>query len=123
MVLSDGPFTLNDGDTKNLDFTLPNDFTVGVNLAKPVLAFIIKPQSRNSEVGGWVNPTVSPFLASEQVISLNWNTDYHADCGLWEAIDGRKFDAGDSNRISFKSWDGKVIIRDVILWYQRGAGS
>ncbi|WP_299785528.1 hypothetical protein [uncultured Marivita sp.] len=122
LVLSDGAFTLNDGEAKNLDFTLPNNFTVGVNLAKPVLAFIINPKSRKSEVGGWVNPTVSPFLSSEQVISLSWNTDNHADYGLWEAIDGRQFKAGESNQISFKSWDGQVVIRDVILWFQRGAG-
>jgi len=126
MVLSDGSKTLDSHpsgtDRQIIDFNLPDNFTVGVNFGKPVLAFIINPQSRVSQVGGWVNPVADPFVSSEQVISLNWNTDNHSDYGLWEAVDGRKFNPGGSNRIVFKAWEGKVIVRDIILWYQRGAG-
>ncbi|MFQ1702421.1 hypothetical protein ACJ5NV_17690 [Loktanella agnita] len=127
MVLQDGPATLNSHpsgtDRVMIDFDLPRNFTVGVRFGKPVLAYIINPQSRSSKVGGWVNPVADPFVSSEQVISLNWTTDNHSDYGLWEAVDGRKFKAGESNRIVFKAWEGKVIVRDIILWFQRGSGN
>lgn len=129
MVLSDGAFELSDspsgpGDVKRLDFDLPNDFTVGTFRGKPILAFLINPVSHNVRVGGWVNPEGPnlQLLQSTQEISLHWNGDFHFDQALWEAIDGRRFNKGGNNSIFFKAWDGRVRIRDVVLWYQRGSG-
>jgi hypothetical protein len=61
LVLQDGPVELDKrpggpGDVKVLTFTLPANFTVGVNFGKPLLAYIINPRSDDATVGIWVNP-------------------------------------------------------------------
>jgi hypothetical protein len=129
MVLSDDPFELSDspsgpGDVKELEFDLPDNFTVGTFRGKPILAFVINPVSDNVSVGGWVNPEGPniQLTQSTQDVSLSWDGDFHFDQALWEAIDGRKFNKGGHNSVFFKAWDGRVWIRDVVLWYQRGPG-
>lgn len=131
MVLSDGPFELNSkpgdnvADVKILKFTLPNDFTVGTNFARPILAFIINYRSDEGSVGIWVN-TGFPLLSTTREQTLSWHNANHTDSGLWEAVQGTKFKAGKENQIIFglQSGDkGHVRFRDVVLWYQRGSGT
>lgn len=129
MILNDGSFELSDsprgpGDVKRLDFDLPGNFTVGTFRAKPILAFLINPISDDVRVGGWVNPEGPnvQLLQSTQDIALHWGGGRHFDQALWEAISGAKFNKGGNNSVFFKAWDGRVRIRDVVLWYQRGRG-
>lgn len=129
MVLHDGSFELSDspggpGDVKRLSFNLPDNFTVGTNFGKPLLAFIINPRSDRAKVGMWVNPEGPNFqlVQDTQIEELNWSNASHFDQALWQAVDGRKFNKGGSNDIFFKAWDGRVVMRDVVLWFQRGPG-
>jgi hypothetical protein len=130
MVLQDGSFELSTsptgpGDVKVLNFTLPADFTVGTNFGRPLVAFIMNPRSDNVRVGMWVNPEGPnlQLLSSTQEQELTWSNAPRIDQALWEAVDGTKFEVGQANTIVFKVWDGRVMVRDIVLWYQRGAGT
>jgi hypothetical protein len=130
MVLHDGDFELSTspggpGDVKILNFTLPSDFTVGTNFGKPVLAFIVNPRTDDARVGLWVNPEGPnlQLLSSTQEQELSWSNPPHIDQALWEAVSGTKFESGAENTIVFKAWDGRVKLRDIVLWYQRGPGT
>ena len=130
MVLHDGNFELSTsptgpGDVKILNFTLPADFTVGTNFGKPLVAFIINPSSDDARVGMWVNPEGPnlQLLSSTQEQELTFSNASHHDRALWEAVSGTRFEAGQENTIVFKVWDGRVVLRDIVLWYQRGSGS
>ncbi len=39
MVISDGSFALNPGESKTFQLPIPNNFVVGTNRARPILAF------------------------------------------------------------------------------------
>lgn len=131
MVLHDGPFELDDkplghGDVKKLTFNLPNNFTVGTKYGKPILAYIINPRSDKVRVGIWVNPepAQNPQLKQSTMNeSLSWTNLPHVDYSLWDAHSGTKFNVGKENTIFFKTWDGHIRVRDVVLWYQRGSGT
>lgn len=128
VVLSDGSFELDtvpasgSSDEKILTFDLPSDFTVGTNLAKPLLAYIINFVSDDGAVGIWINPEF-PLRQTTRDHNLTWNNAHHADSGLWEAILGTKLKAGAQNKIVFNLDSGRVRFRDVVLWYQRGTGA
>ena len=38
---------------------------------------------------------------------------------MQEAIDGRKLNAGTTNRVYFRAVKGKCGFSDVVLWFQR----
>jgi hypothetical protein len=120
-ILHDGGFELSGNlDTKSGSFTLPSDFTVGTNRAKPVLTFIINCKSSSATVHGSVNNP--QLLQSKSDIQLTYtNNKVHLDIGLWEAISGTKFKPGQANTWHFRTVGSasKVVIRDIILWYQR----
>jgi len=130
MVLHDGSFDLDTspggpGDVKVLSFTLPDNLTVGTNVGKPLVAFIINPRSDSVRVGMWVNPEGPnlQLLQSTQEQELSWSNPPHMDQALWEAVSGTKFETGKENTLVFKTWNGRVSVRDVVLWFQRGAGA
>lgn len=126
IVLSDGSFEIDNNaggspSTRILEFNLPNNFVVGTNLARPILSFVYNPVSDNGSFGIWVNPHF-PLLSSQRDHSISWNNAIHMDFGLWEAIQGDRFIAGEQNRILFGMQDGnsgRVRFRDVVLWFQR----
>jgi hypothetical protein len=73
----------------------------------------------------WVNPEGPnlQLLLSTQEQELSWSNAPHIDQALWEAINGTRFEAGKENTIVFNTWNGRVNVRDVVLWYQRGEGT
>jgi len=110
-------------DSQQLTFNLPADFTVGLNRARPLLAFIVRFLSDDGSCGIWVNPQF-PLKQTTRVHTLTWKGSNHFDAGLWEAIDGTIFNAGKENRVIFAMQEGDkgiVRFRDIVLWYQRGA--
>lgn len=119
-ILHDGPFELSGNlNSKSGQFELPSDFTVGTNRAKPVLTYIINCRSDSARVHGSVNNP--QLLQSQSDIQLTFNNPPHFDFGLWEAISGTKFESGETNTWHFQTVGSgsRVVIRDVILWYQR----
>lgn len=127
MVLQSAQFELSDspsgpGDVKILRFTPPPDFTVGTNLARPLLAYIVNPKSDTVVVRIWVNPDGLELTQSTAQESLSWHNAPRIDQALWDAIDGTKFEKGKENTVVFKAVDGRVSLRDIVLWYQRGSG-
>lgn len=127
MVLHAGSFEIDSTvasgppDEKILTFNLPNDFTVGTHLAKPLLAFIVNFRSDDGGCGIWVNPEF-PLLASARSETLSWNNATHLDSGLWIAITGTKFKTGSDNRIVFAMQpgdSGHIRFLNVVLWFQR----
>jgi hypothetical protein len=130
MVLHDGAFEIDTStggpsDTKKLTFDLPADFTVGTNLAKPILAFLINPRSDSAQVGVWVNPEGPnvQLTQSTQEMALSWSKADHFDQAQWAPVHGTKFNKGGENQIWFKAWKGHLRVLNVILWYQRGSGA
>ena len=126
IVLSDGPFEIDSNpggapSTRILEFNLPSNFIVGTNRARPILSYVHNFISNNGSVGVWINPQF-PLLQSQRDHLLTWNNPPHMDVGLWEAIQGTRFQAGQENRIVFAMQEansGRVRFRDVVLWIQR----
>ena len=127
MILHDDAFELSTspagpGDVRKLDFSLPANFTIGTRRALPLLAFIVNPVSDDVELGFWVNPSDPNLIQTQREQLLTWPNGPHIDQGLWEGINGQKFNEGQANSIFFRVLRGRVRLRDVVLWYQRGSG-
>ena len=128
MVLNDGPFEIDsvpDGTipvAKNLTFDLPNDFVVGTGRAKPILQFIFAAKSTDGKFAYWVNVGDTGLTESARHGSHFWPERVGPEVSTWECLHGELFNAGQSNRIRFgfpPGWNARVIIRDVVLWFQR----
>jgi hypothetical protein len=106
VVLSGGSFEIDTSvstptipNHKRLSLNLPADFTVGTNLARPVLKYIINFRSNTGNVGIWVNPSF-PLLQSQRVDTLTWNAGMRGfDHALWTIISGTRFKKGSSNEV------------------------
>ena len=123
-VLSDGSFELQGHlDVKPLDFTLPSDFTVGTFRAKPVLMWRVTPLSSSVRYQFGVNDPER--LQSKSEGQRTYSNIANIADGVWEAIGGEKFKAGENNSIYFMTVNAssKIRVSDVVIWYQRGSGS
>jgi hypothetical protein len=107
-------------DHRKFDFNLPSNFTAGTGDSRPVLSFIVRPESDNVRFACWVNPEGSQLLESTQEVDLRFSRAPKMDMSFWEVIDGRKFRQGAENSIFFQVWQGHVRVRAIILWFQRG---
>lgn len=118
LVLHDGTFTLEGHlNAKVLTFDLPADFVQGTNLAKPILAYKISPDSDEMTLQAGFNDPQRLQSNSEFHITLDSRTHR----GLWEAADGSKLQPDQQNTCYFMTINGgsKVHVSDVILWFQR----
>jgi hypothetical protein len=132
MVLQAGAIELGFGTSdyvQRLDFELESDYTKGTNFARPILAYIMRP-SGDTSVNVYVNPTTPSNVPPgtnildhhDALFWANWSGgSFQVDQASWEAIDGRLFRPG-SNSIYFRVMKGKIRLRDVVLWFQRGTG-
>ena len=116
-VLNDGPFELGAGDSFTLPpFFRPDNFVVGTNRAKTILAFKCRPNiSQPTGIG--VTFTVTKGVPPEQIIgptSLNTGTVH----GFWEAFPATGFGQNVATPIHFNVELGSAVFSDVILWYQ-----
>lgn len=128
MVLSDGPFEIDsipDGTVpvaKNLDFDLPRDFVVGTNRARPILQFLYGAKSGDGRFGLWINVQNSAFVEGTLNASFFWPERVGPEIATWECFQGDLFRAGERNRLRFgfpSGWNGTLVVRDVVLWFQR----
>lgn len=128
IVLHDGPFELDsipDGTVpvaKNLNFDLPGNFVQGTNRARPILQFIFAAKSHDGKFGYWVNANESALVDGSQTGRHFWPERIGPEVSTWECLQGDKFLPGRSNRIRFgfePSQNATLIIRDVVLWFQR----
>ena len=131
VVLQPGTIELGFGTNdyvQNFDFKLPDDYRRGTDVARPLLAYIVKASGKTS-VGVYVNPSgrtnVPPGTSVFDLTDATfWNTwsggGPQFDRALWDAIDGRLLNAGSNNTIYFRVVEGNIHLRDVVLWFQRG---
>ena len=129
LVLRDGSVELDSefDHTAESVFSLDSDFTAGTRLAKPILAFIVKPLSANAKMSVVVgsDPGGSEgFLQKSRTVSqLIFDGGASHDHGLWESFSGELLTPGARNVVSFIATEGRLRVRDVVLWHQREAGA
>ena len=111
IVINDGQFALNPGETQSFHDPIPSDLVLGTNRAKPILAF----RARATPSGG------------SFVVEVN-DTQIYSDSlsggdvrVLWEAFPGTVLNPGVTNSVQFRSTHNKVWFADVVLWFQREA--
>lgn len=109
-VLWDGVFELDSENQDHfLEFTMPNNLVHGTDLAKPILAFIVRPVEE-TQVGIRVNHT--------DILSETYAPSVRR--AFWEPFSGKLLGTGDSNnQIRFHLDSGRVRFSEVVLWYQR----
>ena len=129
LVLRDGSVELDSefDHTAESVFSLEGDFTAGTRLAKPILAFIVKPLSANAKMNVVVgsDPGGSEgFLQKSRTVSqIVFNGASSHDQGLWEAFSGELLTPRAKNVVSFIATEGRLRVRDVVLWHQRAASA
>lgn len=113
-VLFDGRFTLSGNvNDKTLKFSMPSNFVLGTNKAKPIIAFKITPitdiqlriEMNFREVMGATN-------FKESLTRGHW-TIFSATTAFPE---GSSFPS--EVDVKFRSNEGTVHIDDVVIWYQ-----
>ncbi len=123
-VLHDGPFeidaTPNNGipDQKILEFDVPSDFQQGTGTERPILAYVVKYVNDDGSFGVWVDATF-PLTQSQRDHTIIWGNSDNHEKGLWECVQGTKFEPSETIKIVFGCIKGRARIRDVVLWYQR----
>ncbi len=134
-VLSDGSFVIDSIPDSNptsdsvpvakaFDFDIPNDFVEGTIKARPILQFMVKPESDDGTFGFWLNAQNNHFFltAENQRQRFSWHGGGRREFATWECLQGDLFKRGETNQIRFGFAPGQnatVRIRDVVLWYQR----
>jgi hypothetical protein len=116
--------TLLDGthehSSRILEFTLPEDYTPGTGIAKPVLMFRVDATETKTL---WIHvndQTITP-RASNAEVTLEVTNQGHRT--VHELINGDRFRKGPGNKIVINatpdSVRGKLYISDVVLMFQR----
>lgn len=123
-VLSDGAFEIDSTpansipDQKILEFDVPSDFLQGVGTARPVLTYVVKYVNDDGSFGVWVDAKF-PLKQSTRDHTLSWGNSDNHEKGMWECVQGTKFEPGERIKIVFGCIKGRARIRDVVLWFQR----
>jgi hypothetical protein len=127
LVLRDASFEIDAAldSERGFEFSLDADFTAGTALARPLVAFIVNPLSDGarmevvvaSDPGG----TEGFFQKLDVVSTLGFGGDPAGDRGLWEAFSGTLLTPGARNAVTFRALEGRLRLRDVVLWHQRAA--
>lgn len=108
MVVSDGTFSLNPVESKTFQLPIPNNYVVGTNRARPILAF-----------KAWATPSGGRFEIEVNDSQIYNPTISGGDIrGLWEIFSGNTLNAGSTNTIQFRSIQNKIWFSDVVLWFQ-----
>lgn len=108
MVISDGSFSLNPGESKTFQLTIPSNFVVGTNRARPILAFKV-----------WATPSGGKFEIEVNDTEVYNPTISGGDVrGLWEIFSGTILNPGITNTVQFRSTENKIWYSDVVLWFQ-----
>lgn len=103
-----------------LEFTLPQDFTPGTGIAKPVLMFRVDATEAKTL---WIHvndQTTAPTASNAEVTLKVTNQGQRT---VHELISGDRFKKGPGNKIVINatpdSVRGKLYISDVVLMFQR----
>lgn len=108
-TLSDGSVSISAGNFKTFPVTLPSNFVVGTNKARPMLQFKARATSGT--------PIVKVELNDGQQYSLKLPSNGTVTAA-YEVIYGTKFDTSGGNTIQFRAQGGNIQVADVVLWYQ-----
>lgn len=114
-VLTDGSFTLDASSStreKTLSFTVPSDLAIESGSRQPVIAFKVRPDE---------DSTFKILMNNREVASFNLDKS-HTRC-YWEPISATTaFPNGSSFSnpvpVKFIVRSGRVLLSDVIVWYQ-----
>lgn len=112
-VLQDSSFELDpNNDTHVINFNMPADFVSGTNLAKPILAFIVRPVVESSV-------QITQGLDAGNILTTTFQPSSRR--GLWEPFSGSMLFPGAANELWFELLNGvgRVRFSKVVLWYQR----
>ena len=108
IVVNDGSFSLNPGESQTFSDPIPSNLIIGTNRAKPILAF-----------KAWATPSGGAFQ-----IEINDTFVYGPSIsggdirGLWEAFPGTVLNPGINNTVQFRATENKIWFADIILWFQ-----
>ncbi|MEO1249671.1 MAG: hypothetical protein AAFW76_07505 [Pseudomonadota bacterium] len=108
IVINDGQFDLNPGESQTFTDPIPSNLIEGTNRAKPILAFKAwaTPSGGSFEVEVNDNRIYSPTLSGGDVR------------GLWETFPGTVLNPGINNTVQFRATHNKIWFSDVVLWLQ-----
>lgn len=114
-VLTDGAFTLDAGTPvrdETLSFAMPSDFVLESGVRRPILAFKVRPDEDSS---------FTVFVNAREVASFDLSQSVTR--GYWEPFSANTaFPEGsrlsDNVPVRFLINSGRVILSDVVLWYQ-----
>lgn len=108
IVVNDGEFALNPGQTLTFSDPIPSNLIIGTNRAKPILAFKV-----------WATPSGGRFAVEVNDQQIWSPTISGGDVrGLWEAFPGTVLNPGISNTVQFRAIENKIWFSDVVLWFQ-----
>jgi hypothetical protein len=109
VVINDGEFALNPGETQTFHDEIPSDLVFGTNTAKPILAF----RTRATPSGGSFVVEVNDTQSYNDTLSSG---DVRV---LWEVFPGTILNPGITNTVQFRATVNKVWFADVVLWFRR----
>jgi hypothetical protein len=108
MVISDGSFALNPGESKTFGLPVPANYVEGTHRARPILAFKV-----------WATPSGGSFEVEVNDTEVYRSTVSGGDVrGLWEIFSGTILRPGTDNTVQFRSTENKIWYSDVVLWFQ-----
>ena len=109
IVINDGEFSLNPGESQTFHDDVPADVVEGTNRAKPILAF-----------KAWATPAGGSFEVEVNDTIIYGPTISGGDIrGLWETFPGTVLNPGITNTVQFRATNNKIWFADVVLWLQR----
>ena len=109
IVVNDGEFALNPGESATFHDPIPSDLVLGTNRAKAILAF-----------KAWATPSGGSFEVEVNDTVIYGPTISGGDVRvLWETFPATILNAGITNTCQFRATTNKIWFADVVLWIQR----
>ncbi|WP_170428079.1 hypothetical protein [Ruegeria arenilitoris] len=108
IVVNDGTFSLEPGESETFSDPIPSNLIIGTNRAKPILAY-----------KAWATPSGGTFQIeiNDTLIESPWMSGGDTR-GLWEAFPGTVLNPGINNTFQFRATENKIWLADIVLWFQ-----
>jgi hypothetical protein len=117
MVLRDGTFDLESGESRELaPFFPPDDLVQGSSSANAILCYKARPLPQ-APFTPQVDLKITLKFQAFEIETVQIQDDTVR--GLWEVFPAAQLSSTVGNVFVFRSESGRVRISDVVLWYQR----